>query len=81
MQDAKERGKIFGMASQTSTTRGGAIRFLRTMAGLTLQQVAEGADTSVAYLSKVERDQLIPTDEYVAKVTTFVSGTVLGRAA
>lgn len=66
------------MQGQT-TTPGEALRLLRTMAHLTLQQVASDADTSIAYLSKVERNQLNPTDEYVAKVALHISNSMLSR--
>lgn len=65
------------MATQTETKPGAALRLLRGMAHLTLQEVAAGADTSVAYLSKVERGQLVPTDEYVAKIAAHVSTSML----
>ncbi|MEV8337006.1 helix-turn-helix transcriptional regulator [Leucobacter sp. NPDC077196] len=68
------------MATQTATSSGEAIRHLRTKASLTLQQVAEGADTSVAYLSKVERDQFNPTDDYVAKVVVFIASSMMRKA-
>lgn len=51
------------------------------MAHLTLQQVASEADTSIAYLSKVERNQLVPTDEYVAKIAAHISTSMLADAA
>jgi len=68
------------MQAQT-TTPGEAIRSLRLLAGLTLKEVARGADTSVAYLSKVERNEFRPTRSYVAKVSAFISRSMLRRAA
>ena len=73
LRNAKGHATIFGMATQTEISSGEVLRHLRTRAGLTLQQVAEGADTSTAYLSKVERGQLIPTDEYVGKIAQYAS--------
>jgi len=67
------------METQTATP-GEALRTLRSMAGLTLKEVATGADTSVAYLSKVERNEFRPTQDYVAKVSAFISGSILRRA-
>lgn len=69
------------MASQTTTSTGEMLRHFRSLAGLTLQQVADGAGTAVAYLSKVERGQLIPTDDYVAKVTSYLSASMMASAA
>ncbi|MBL3699277.1 XRE family transcriptional regulator [Leucobacter luti] len=72
---------LFGMAAQQETSSGEALRHLRVKAGLTLQQVAEGADTSTAYLSKVERGQLFPSDEYVGKVAGFAASHLQSRVA
>ena len=52
---------------------GESIRTLRKLAGLSLEAVAAAADTSVAYLSKVETGKLIPTNVYVAKVTAVIA--------
>jgi transcriptional regulator with XRE-family HTH domain len=49
-------------------TPGEAIRTMRVLAGLTLQQAADIGDTSATYLSKVERGQFVPTKAYVARV-------------
>lgn len=68
------------MATQ-NTNSGEALRTLRVIAGLSLKEVAEGADTSIAYLSKVERNQLLPSQEYIAKVTLYLGGSMLGKAA
>lgn len=47
---------------------GASLRYLRKLAGLTLEETASIADTSVAYLSKVETGRLIPTRGYVAQI-------------
>jgi transcriptional regulator with XRE-family HTH domain len=52
---------------------GESIRTLRQLAGLSLEAVASTADTSTAYLSKVETGKLVPTKSYVAKVTTAIA--------
>lgn len=49
-------------------------------AGMTLQEVADAADTSTAYLSKVERDIFPPSDEYVAKVMDALGRRLAGAA-
>lgn len=62
------------MSSEKIPT-GPSLRSLRQLAGLTLAETADIADTSVAYLSKVERGEFVPTKRYVAQVVT-----ALGRA-
>lgn len=59
----------------TSTERlpGESIRTLRKFAGLTLEELAVSADTSIAYLSKVETGRLTPTRGYVAQVTAAIA--------
>lgn len=53
---------------------------------MTLKEVAAAAETSIAYLSRVENDAVIPAQEYVAKVSYVISRSMLaahraGRAA
>jgi len=55
---------------------GGSLRTLRRLAGLTLAEVADLADTSIAYLSKVERGEFVPTKRYVAAVTAAIAGVL-----
>lgn len=66
--------------SPTPPTAGASIRTLRKLAGMTLEEVAEAADTSIAYLSKVETGKFVPTKGYVASVT-FAIATRLKEAA
>lgn len=40
---------------------------------MTLEDVADAADTSVAYLSKVETGKLAPSKGYVAQVTSVLA--------
>jgi transcriptional regulator with XRE-family HTH domain len=68
-------------APQNSPSPGAALRALRTMAGLTLKDVAENADTSIAYLSKVERDEFKPTRAYVGKVAAYIASSVLTNSS
>jgi len=63
------------MPEQTSP--GAAIRTLRNMAGLTLQQVAERADTAISYLSKVERGELTASQDYVARVVSVIADAMI----
>ena len=78
--------RVFDMPQESTTTAmsptpGAALRSFRTMAGLTLKDVADGADTSIAYLSKVERDEFQPTQRYVAKVAAFIADQVMQSSA
>lgn len=59
---------------------GAAIRSLRELAGITLKEVAEGADTSVSYLSKVENGVFVPTRGYVGRVIAFISSQMTQEA-
>lgn len=65
-------------SSPTSTaagsTRGDCIRALRKKAGLTHDQLAELAGISPSYLSRAENGQVVPTDGWLALVTTAVCG-------
>jgi|GEM_PF-2158718 len=58
-------------AEEIST--GASLRHLRKLAGLTLEETAIAADTSVAYLSKVETGRLIPSTAYVAQVAAALA--------
>ncbi|GGD33358.1 hypothetical protein GCM10010915_12180 [Microbacterium faecale] len=44
---------------------------------MTLKEVAFAADTSISYLSKVERGEFAPSQEYVAKVAFVISRSML----
>lgn len=67
--------------TERTKTPGEALRSLRELSGLTLKQVAYGADTSIAYLSKVERNVHYPTQEYVAKVAGFIATSMLEQGS
>ncbi len=66
--------------AQQNVHGGEAIRALRSIAGLTLQQVADGASTTVSYLSKVERGLFAPTAEYVGKVAGYISAAIMSAS-
>jgi transcriptional regulator with XRE-family HTH domain len=55
---------------------GDSLRSLRNLAGLTLAEVADIGGTSIAYLSKVERGEFVPTKRYVAQVTSAIAGVL-----
>lgn len=67
------------MANQNNNP-GEALRALRIYAGLSMQQVADGAGTAIAYLSKVERGMLVPAESYVKRITQFIASQ-LGKKA
>jgi len=52
---------------------GESLRALRKFAGLTLEQLAANAGTSIAYLSKVETGKFTPTRGYVQQVTAAIA--------
>jgi len=60
---------------------GAAIREMRTGAGLTLKAVASNAGTSIAYLSKVERGEFLPSRDYSVRVLNFITTYELQRSA
>ena len=70
---------VFDMPGQRDGP-GGSLRTLRKLAGMTLKEVATEADVSVAYLSKVERGDLLPTRTYVAEVTAVIAARLRGAA-
>ncbi|WP_416347645.1 helix-turn-helix domain-containing protein [Cryobacterium sp. 10I1] len=77
---------VFDMTSPaptpTPTTPSEGIRALRNLAGLTLDQVAERAGTSAAYLSRVERGERRMTPKMIGRVTTVIAAQLsLPRAA
>jgi transcriptional regulator with XRE-family HTH domain len=65
------------MAAGAGTTPGQALKALRHMAGMTLKEVAFAAETSIAYLSRVENGSAAPAQEYVAKVTMTIAARML----
>ena len=60
---------------------GRSLRTLRRLAGLTLEDVARIADTSTAYLSKVETGKFTPSRTYVAQVTRAIADSMTETAA
>lgn len=66
--------------NRQTVTAGESIRALRQLAGMTLIEVASAADTSIAYLSKVETGKFIPTKQYVAQVTTAIADRLRSAA-
>lgn len=68
----QKRRTVLDMTSNAQPT-GAAIRTLRKLAGLTLEQAASLAFTAPAYLSKVETGKLTPTVGYVADVTAAIA--------
>jgi transcriptional regulator with XRE-family HTH domain len=71
---------IFLDMGQQGTLTGESIRTLRRLAEMSLEDVAGAAETSVAYLSKVERGVFVPTKAYVARVTTAIADRLRSAA-
>ncbi|MGR6579307.1 helix-turn-helix domain-containing protein [Rhodococcus qingshengii] len=60
---------------------GQALRHLRDISGLTLDQVAELAEVSPTYLSRVETGRCRPSLKWTAGVTRALSDGILGRSS
>lgn len=60
------------MSTQPNSS-GAALRTLRRIAGITLDQAAGLGGTSAAYLSKVENGVFVPTRGYVARVAASIA--------
>lgn len=60
----------------TDNATGESLRTLRKLAGLTLEELATLANTSIAYLSKVETGKFVPSRAYVAQVTAAIAETL-----
>jgi transcriptional regulator with XRE-family HTH domain len=65
---------------RTSEAVGSSLKTLRKLAGLTLDDVARLADTSTAYLSKVENGKFSPSRTYVAQVTAVIADAMKAAA-
>lgn len=61
--------------------QGQLIREVRKAQGLTLVQLAAMAGTSVSYLSRVERNLEVPSDEWRQRVTKALGRHMAGEAA
>ena len=64
----------------TTATTGQAIRRLRELSGLTLDQVAALASVSPAYLSRVETGQCAPSIKWIATVSSALASAISDRA-
>lgn len=69
-----------GTPTEDTEAIGRSLKTLRKHAGLTLEDVAALAATSVAYLSKVENGHFIPSKTYVASVTAAIAGEMKAAA-
>lgn len=58
---------------KTTIEAGKSLRHLRTLSGLTLDQVAESAAISASYLSKVESGQKVASPQWIAHVASVVT--------
>lgn len=57
----------------TSTAPGRALRVLRQLADLTLEQTATEAGTSPAHLSRVETGQVRATPAWIGRVSAVIA--------
>lgn len=58
-----------------------ALKKLREFAGVTLEQVATEAGTSVSYLSGVETGRTVASTEYITRISIAVSKLMAAEAA
>lgn len=79
MLPCPKQGTLLGM-SQGENRTGSSIRNLRTLAGLTLADVAAEAGTNVSYLSRVETGDVTASTQYVARVTAAIASRMAGVA-
>lgn len=68
------------LMNQTMTT-GQVIRHMRRLADLTGEQLAEDAEISPTYLSRVENGRSRPSDRWVASVLSVLSAAIARKAA
>ncbi|APE10799.1 hypothetical protein BO226_17655 [Rhodococcus sp. 2G] len=64
----------------TAASTGQALRRLREIAGLTLDQVAELADVSPTYLSRVETGQCNPSIKWLGVVSKALAASIASKA-
>lgn len=57
----------------STTTPGQGLRALRTLARMTLEEVAALAGSGQSYLSQVENGKASPSNAYVAKVSAVIA--------
>lgn len=63
-----------------ATGFGGALKALRTAAGMTLEQVSDAAGVSLSYLSRAENDQVTPTAGWVQLVAVAIGNHIRDAA-
>ena len=66
--------------NEPQPTTGQALRRLPEVAGLTLDQVADRADVSAAYLSRVENGKSRPSVQWIAAVVKELGAGLESRA-
>ena len=69
------------MSSTTTDSAGEALRKLRNIAGLRIEDVAREANVSAAQLSRVENGAAQPRPRWVAAVTTAIAEALQQQAA
>lgn len=76
-----KNGKVECMNSPSTETAGDALRKLRNLAGLRIEDVAREANVSAAQLSRVENGAARPRPRWVAAVTTAIAEALQQQAA
>lgn len=65
---------------KTTTTNPAAnLRILREFAGLSLSQVAEAAETSESWLSKIETGKRTASTAFIGRVAGVIADSMAGR--
>jgi transcriptional regulator with XRE-family HTH domain len=68
--------KLAYIAAVKKDSLGGAIRRLRTQADYTLRGFAELVEISAAYLSDIEHDRRVPTDDVLKRIAKLLEKRV-----
>lgn len=63
------------------TTAGEIVRSLRTLADMTQEDLAEVANTSPAYISRVENGIARPTPQWIGNIAAAVGARIKATAA
>jgi len=64
---------------KNGATPGASIRTLRSLAGLTLAEVADDASTTTGYLSQVETGKTQATPVYIGRVTAVIADRMVRK--
>lgn len=73
LRTMRKKGSVLSMATKSPTTPGEAIRALRSLAGMTLDEVAAQAGVSASHLSRVETGAAQPTPAWLGVVSEVIA--------